>query len=794
MELIRKMTLPMVVFITGACVLVIEVVATRILSPYYGNTIFTVSSVLGIVLAALSFGYYIGGRLADKYPTEKFFYSLIFGSGLTVVMLHLLALILLPIFGYNFSMVSGPIVFSLILFFIPGFILGMLSPFAMKLQVAKFPNQGLGSAAGEMFFWSTLGSICGSLMTGFVFIPYFGINRIIIGVSLVLLCLGAFPLIRLGIKKKSLISFGFLGIAGLGVVTFLTGFEDPKLLYSSDGIYEKISIYNSESNGRAVRIFKQDHSTSGAMYIDTGESAVDYTSYYSIHPVFTPQVRNALVIGGGAYLIPNALVRDLPEVQVDVSEIEPSLYELAQKYFNVQKTDRIRNSTDDGRRFLRDADKQYDLIFSDVYYSFYSIPSHFTTQEFFAVAKNKLADRGIFVANLIGDLSRQRPSLLMSEIKTFRTIFPNSYFFAVESPAEHGAQNIIFVGFNSDIKVDFNAPEIANHANPVIASLRHHLIDLNRYDFIEDILLTDNYAPTEHLTMQVLERKGSNKGLVNGEEMLAIIQQQVGYGPRHLTAPGHARVQDFIKSEMSALGYEMSSQDFTHIGADGKTYALSNIITRFEPTNNQRIIIGSHYDSKRLADRDPRTKDMPVPGANDSASGVAVMLELARVLRHSPVGPNVGIDFVFFDGEEGEESQSSDYSKWKPLGSNYFVTKLSELYPDGLPRSGVVLDMVCDKDLKIFKEPSSLRTAGEPLELFWNIAKSLHPNIFRDNQMWPSIMDDHSSLTKAGIPSFLLIDFDYPPFHTTADTVDKCSAQSLSSVASALWQYLLTLK
>ena len=156
--------------------------------------------------------------------------------------------------------------------------------------------------------------------------------------------------------------------------------------------------------------------------------------------------------------------------------------------------------------------------------------------------------------------------------------------------------------------------------------------------------------------------------------------------------------------------------------------------------------------------------------------------------------PQVGIDFVFFDGEEGEESQASDYSKWLPLGSNYFVTKLSELYPARLPISGVVLDMVCDKNLKIFKEPSSLQTAAAPLESFWKIAKELHPNIFIDSKLWPTIMDDHSTLTKAGIPSFLLIDFDYPPFHTTSDTADKCSADSLASVASTLWQYILTVE
>jgi spermidine synthase len=505
----KKFSLPFVVFLTGACVLIIEVVATRILSPYYGNTIFTVSSVISIVLAALSMGYYFGGKLADKYPTEKVFYSIILMSGLSVVLLYLLKLFLLPSLGYGFSIVSGPIISAIILFFIPSLLLGTLSPFAIKLQGQRFPEKGIGSITGEIFFWSTLGSIFGSLFTGFVLIPQFGISQIILAVAIILIILGFFPLIKIGVLKKSIFKVILFSVIGILLISMLSAVKNKNVVYGHDGVYEKITIYDREYAGRPVRFFQQDRSSSSAMFLDSDELVFNSTKYYALYKVFKPDVKNALVMGGGAYSVPKALLKDLPGATVDVAEIEPSLYELAQKYFKVVKTERLNNYTDDGRRLLHDTYKKYDLIFSDVYYSFFSIPAHFITQEFFKIAKDKLSENGIFIANLIGDLSRQEPPLIMSEIKTFRTVFPNSYFFAVDAPDKIGLQNIIFVGYNSNKKMDFNDPKITKDENPIIQSLGKKAINLDGFEFSKYPLFTDNFSPVEYLTAQVLKKSFS---------------------------------------------------------------------------------------------------------------------------------------------------------------------------------------------------------------------------------------------------------------------------------------------
>jgi spermidine synthase len=793
MKYIKTFSLPLVVFLTGACVLVIEIVATRILSPYYGNTIFTVSSVIGIVLAALSVGYYFGGKLADKYPTEKIFYSIILTSGLSIVILYFLILFLLPVIGYRLSITTGPLISAILLFFSPSLLLGTLSPFAIKLQERYFPKKGIGSITGEIFFWSTLGSIFGSLFSGFVLIPRFGINQIVLSVAVVLIILGLFPLIKIGMRKKSIFKIILLIVVGGFLVSTASQLRKNNLVYSHDGVYEKITIYDANYAGKPTRFFKQDRSGSGAMFLASNELVFDYTKYYALYKIFKPDIGRALVIGGGAYSIPKALLKDLPNATVDISEIEPSLYELAQKYFGVNETGRLNNYVDDGRRLLHDTDTSYDLIFSDVYYSLFSIPAHFTTQEFFKIAKDRLNDDGIFIANLIGDLSRQESSLIMSEIKTFQSVFPNSYFFAVDSPSKIGSQNIIFVGYNSNKKIDFADPKITEDNDPIIRSLGEKSINLDRFEFSKYPILTDNFSPVEYLTSRVLQKSFGQQKLIDGNEILALINQQLQYGPRYLSAPGHENVQKFLIAEMNALAQETKIQTWQHTGPDGQKYELTNIIGRLYPTNEKRIILSTHYDSKKLADRDSENQNQPVPGANDSASGVAVLLELTRILANSNISPDIGIDIVFFDGEEGEENQGGDYTNWKPLGSTYFAEHLGEVYVDKKPIGGVVLDLVCDKDLKILKEQSSVQNASSQTKNFWDIAKRINNNIFVD-KIGLEIRDDHTPLNQAGIPSFLVIDSEYPPFHTTNDTVDKCSAESLETVANAVLNYVYAVK
>ncbi len=503
MQKLKKILLLATVFITGACVLIIELVATRILSPYFGNTIYSYSSVITVILAALSLGYYLGGKLADKKPTLVWFYSIILLSGITVFILQILIIKFLPLLGYRLSLVNGPLITSLILFLAPAFFLGTLSPYAIKLLEHSRPETGIGSISGEVFFWSTLGSISGSLSAGFLLIPNFGISNIILSTGLILIILGAVGLFASRLDKKitlTLTIFCFAVFLSASIFTRLSVNRD--LIYYQDGVYERIVIADGVEAGHRTRYLFQDRSFSTAMFLDSDDLVFEYSKYYDLYQIFSPDAKNILVLGGGAYTVPKAYFKALPAAQIDVSEIEPNLFELAKQYFNVPDSPRLKNYLKDGRRFLHDSKNRYDIIFGDVFH--FSIPVHFTTQEFFNSVKSKLSENGVYIVNIIGSANTPPPSFLYSEMKTFASVFANSYFFAVSSPTSTRPQNFIFVGYNSDKIIDFKTAKLP--AGDFFTTLPNRLINTETIDFSQYPLLTDNYAPVEYLIAATLRQ------------------------------------------------------------------------------------------------------------------------------------------------------------------------------------------------------------------------------------------------------------------------------------------------
>lgn len=503
---LKRAAIPATVGITGACVLVVEIVATRILAPYFGNTIFSVTSVISVVLAALAIGYYTGGKLADRHPNQQLFYGLVFAGGISVFVLYWLQLMLLPTLAQHLPLTTGPLVVAIILFFVPGLILGTLSPFAIKLQQMIAKQEGIGSISGVIFFYSTMGSIFGSLLAGYVLIPHLGVRTTLVGVGVVLLALGLIPLLLLRADRRFLTKIGVLALA-LTVVSAATG-PTTSALYSHDGIYEKIRIIDGQYGGKPTRFLYQDRSASGAMYLGSDEHVYDYTKYYALYEVFTPQAVRILVIGGGAYTMPKSYLQDLPHATIDVAEIEPSLIELSERYFDLPKDVRLNHYVEDGRRLLKDKAEPYDLIFGDAYHSLYSIPTHLTTKEFFQTAYDKLNDNGVFVMNIIGSLDTRPPSLIYAEIRTLRSVFPNVYLFAVDSTTSPHAQNLILVAHKSDQKITFNPEELATSRYEVVRTLNEHVVDVDGVNFSQYPIITDDYAPVESWTADLLRRYG----------------------------------------------------------------------------------------------------------------------------------------------------------------------------------------------------------------------------------------------------------------------------------------------
>lgn len=495
------------VTLTGMAVLIIEITATRMLSPYFGNSIFTFSSVISTILAALAVGYYLGGRIADRSPSESLFFGLIAVAGFSVLLLQLLNAWLLPLIAYRLSLVDGPLLVSLLLFLLPALFLGMLSPFAIRLLHGHDAG-GVGSSAGLVFFWSTLGSILGSLGAGFWLIPGFGVSRIVISVGLGLILLGAAGLFAC--RKQRRVLAAMLGVTGLAAV-LATGSQAPAeasgTVYSADGRYDRIIVRDIPYQGREARILLQDRNINSGMFLDDGRMAFEYTRFFDLYRLFVPRLETALAIGGGAYSVPKAILRDVPTALVDVAEIEPTLFELAGRYFGLPDDPRIRNHVVDGRRFLQDSEARYDLIFLDVYRSFAASPMQFATREFFRLANDRLSDEGVLIANYYGSLADDTRPLILSLLKTMRREFAQVYLLATVDPRSEELQNFIFVGHRTNgTAVELRRARDIEFGYPQLQRVAELELSPDETQLSSALVFTDDYAPVERYAARVLRR------------------------------------------------------------------------------------------------------------------------------------------------------------------------------------------------------------------------------------------------------------------------------------------------
>ncbi|MBN2356898.1 M28 family peptidase [candidate division KSB1 bacterium] len=238
---------------------------------------------------------------------------------------------------------------------------------------------------------------------------------------------------------------------------------------------------------------------------------------------------------------------------------------------------------------------------------------------------------------------------------------------------------------------------------------------------------------------------------------------------------------------MRSTADHVSTQPFLHtFGQPAHTVTATNIIANFFPQQKKRVLLCAHWDCRHWADQDPdpEKRTMPVPGANDGASGVAVLLEIAQLLKQHK--PPVGIDMVFFDGEDqGTSADDRSYAK----GSAVFA---KQLLPSYRPLFGILLDLIGDSDLQIFQEMYSIEYARPIVDQVWQTAEKLGIDAFVPKPGY-AVFDDHVPLLERGIPCIDIIDFDYPYWHTVSDTPDKCSPESLEKVGKVVLHVIYTL-
>jgi len=257
----------------------------------------------------------------------------------------------------------------------------------------------------------------------------------------------------------------------------------------------------------------------------------------------------------------------------------------------------------------------------------------------------------------------------------------------------------------------------------------------------------------------------------DGQRAHANVQTQVAFGPRIPGTEGHAKVQEWMREELESAGWQVEVQESEALG-----HPIRNVVAKRNEQPPQ-IIVGAHYDSRMFADNDPDPAQHTnaVPGANDGASGVAVLLELARTLPQD----TVSVWLVFFDAEDNGRIEGWDWI----LGSREFV-KNNPIQP----RAAVIVDMIGDADLNIYRERNS---NPELTDEIWAVAKGLGYETKFISEYKHSMLDDHTPFLEAGIPAVDIIDFDYPYWHTVQDTPDKVSPESLQAVGATVRAWIM---
>jgi spermidine synthase len=530
-----------VVFIASFCTLVIELVAGRIMAPYVGVSLYTWTSIIGVVLAGISIGAYLGGRIADRYPRPSTLGWLLFLSGLGAFSISPLTNL---IGGAQFQtgLMTRILLITTIIFFIPSCLLGMISPVVVKLTLNNLEKTG--NIVGKIYAFSTLGSILGTFATGFYLISWMGTRTILLTMGIILI-LSALIFGGFFRRKKTLALFFLflflsvlLPLVGLHVYAmtnpeefsfplspieslkrmvgyaFKSSLEEGTYFFKESDYYTiKLKKSIKRNNGNPLESLVLDHLVHS--YTDLKDPL--YLEYEYIR-MYEEMVRwqakkrrslKALFLGGGGYTFPRFIEAKYPHAKIDVVEIDPEITRVVRKYLGVSENSTIHSFNEDGRWFVMNCKEKgtYDFIFGDAFNDL-SIPYHLTTKEVAMQLKSLLKPDGLLLANVID--SFKKGAFMPSYIRTIEEVFGkgNVHLMTLTSDYEKiGISTCVVVA--SPQKLDMNdfvrtvkgkGGEMTSHVMPQ-DQLQEYLKE--RYS----VILTDDYVPVDNLIAPIFEER-----------------------------------------------------------------------------------------------------------------------------------------------------------------------------------------------------------------------------------------------------------------------------------------------
>jgi predicted membrane-bound spermidine synthase len=501
-----------VVFITSMGVMIVELVASRIVSKYFGNSLYTWTGVIGVVLGGISLGNYIGGKIADRFDPEKSIGVLLLVSSALVFLILALDQVVAGILGggsgsiVTARMVVRSVVWILLLFFLPATALGTISPVMAKYALQK--SDRIGNTVGSIYAVSAIGSIVGTFLAGFVLIPSMGVSTIIflVGgvVALLALLLGGYRVVSAA--WLVLILLGYLLIPGVGFAAeFPLQDGDALVLYETDSQYSHIKVQEvPDGDGGVERQLVMD-----GLIHNRYEPGNPDRLLYDYEKIFAAlaeekarelgdEPMTTLTLGGGAVLFPHWTERRYPSSVNDVVEIDPEVILIARQFFEIPEDADLTIYNTDARNFVQyiRGKRSYDIVFIDAFNSF-SIPSHLTTREHLEAVDRILEPNGLVVANTIDVFSIGK--FLNAYLNTVETVYGSAAVY-VDADADL-EQRLTFVIIGGG-----NVPEAEYLYGPYGGQVARRISDELLQDLRErngETVLTDDYAPVENLMAPV---------------------------------------------------------------------------------------------------------------------------------------------------------------------------------------------------------------------------------------------------------------------------------------------------
>lgn len=506
-----------IVFIASFCTLVIEIVAGRLLAPYMGVNLYTWTSIIGVVLAGISLGNFVGGWLADRRASRSLLGLLFFASALaTLAILPLLELMVSAGSGLKIPLMLKVVVYVTVIFFTPAFIMGTITPIVVRLCLTSLERSG--KTVGLLYACSTLGSILGTFLTGFFLISTFGTRAIVVGVAIILgltgLLAGAFwRTLPRATSAAHLVAFLIVA----GAIGYALQTERHISPFDRETDYYTIRIsqrtFEDGSSGYSLVLDHLIHSFSDPndpTKLEYGYERV-YRELTALHAERHPDLRTAF-IGGGGYTYPRFIEAVYPRSTIHVVEIDPAVTQIARERLGVRPDSRIIDFNEDARLFFNrfaaeaTAAEKYDIVYGDAFNDI-AVPYHLTTAEFDRLIADSLAPDGVYMVNIID--SYTRGEFLKAYVRSLKLSFPHVYVVSLgQAYRNDGASTYVVLAAKQPLDVNELERVATKDGRSMLstvipsAELEAHLATGRQ------VLLTDDYVPVDQMLAWLFEERG----------------------------------------------------------------------------------------------------------------------------------------------------------------------------------------------------------------------------------------------------------------------------------------------